>query len=105
MNRSTLIMSMAVGLTLVAGGTVWAKPDAKEKLLMAQHATVTAEQAIKSATERVSGKVVEAELEKKHEKIVWEVEVATADNRIIEVHVDSKSGKVIDVEEEGRVQQ
>jgi len=57
-------------------------------------------QAIKTASEKVPGKVVEAELEKKHGTLVWEVEVVTAENKVMEVHIDAESGAVIDVEEE-----
>ena len=57
------------------------------------------EEAIKTTTDKVLGKVVEAELEKKHGKAVWEVEIATADNKIMEVHLASASGAVIDVQE------
>lgn len=45
-------------------------------------------------------KAVEAELEKKHGKLVWEVEVVTAENNVMEVHVDADTGAVVDVEEE-----
>jgi hypothetical protein len=55
----------------VCGATAWAKSETKEKLQMSQNATVTIEQAIKTATEKVPGKVIEAELEKKHDKPVW----------------------------------
>jgi uncharacterized protein YpmB len=102
MARGGLVIPMVVGLGLAFGATAWAKSETKEKLQMSQNATVTIEQAIKTATEKVPGKVIEAELEKKHDKPVWEVEIATADNKIMEVHVDSMSGTVIDVEEEGK---
>jgi uncharacterized membrane protein YkoI len=46
--------------------------------------------------------VIEAEFEKKHRKTVWEIEIATAENSITEVYIDSMSGAVIDVEEEGK---
>jgi uncharacterized membrane protein YkoI len=101
MTRRGLVV-LAVGLAVAFGGTAWAKSETKEKLQMSQNATVTIEQAIKTATEKVPGKVIEAELEKKHDKPVWEVEIATADNKIMEVHVDSMSGTIIDVEEEGK---
>ncbi|ALA58434.1 PepSY domain-containing protein [Nitrospira moscoviensis] len=101
MTRRGLVV-LAVGLAVAFGGTAWAKSETKEKLQMSQNATITIDQAIKTATEKVPGKVIEAELEKKHDKPVWEVEIATADNRIMEVHVDSMSGTVIDVEEEGK---
>ena len=50
-------------------------------LRLAKDANVTIEQAIKTAVEKVPGTVVEAELEKKHGKTVWEVEVFGADGR------------------------
>jgi len=96
-----MIMSLVAGAAGLVAGTAWAKSETKEKLQLSQSATVTIDQAIKSATERVPGKVIEAELEKKHDKGVWEIEIATADNKIMEVHVDSMSGNIIDVEEEG----
>lgn len=101
MRQGALVIPMVLGLGLVWGGTAWAKSDTKEKLQMSQNATVTIEQAIKTAEDKVPGKVIEAELEKKHDKAVWEVEIATADNKIMEVHIDSMSGNVLAVEEEG----
>src|SRR2546430_1230323 len=59
---------------------------------------VTVEQAIKTATEKLAGKVIEAELEKKHGKAVWEVEIVGEDGKVTEVHVDADSGAVIDME-------
>ncbi len=51
---------------------------------MAAKAKVTIDQAIKTASEKVAGKVVEAELEKKHDKLLWEVEVVTAENKVMD---------------------
>ena len=101
MRQRVIVLPVAIGLALVASGTAWAKSDIKQKLQMAESATITIDQAIKTANEKVPGKVIEAELENKHNKAVWEVEIATADNKIMEVHVDSMSGSIIDVEEEG----
>ena len=67
---------------------------------MASTAKVTIDEAIKTASEKVQGKVVEAELEKRHDKLVWEVEVVTAENKVMEIHIDAESGAVINVEEE-----
>jgi uncharacterized membrane protein YkoI len=91
-----MIMPIVISVAL-AVGTVWAD-STKDKLQMSQNAKITIDQAIKSATERVPGKVIEAELEKKHDRTVWEVEVVSADNKIAEVHVDAISGAIIDVE-------
>jgi len=101
------MMAVAVGAMLVLNGPAWSdekgkgkKDESKETVEMAAKAKVTIDQAIKTASEKVPGKVVEAELEKKHGTLVWEVEVVTAENKVMEVHIDAESGAVIDVEDE-----
>jgi uncharacterized membrane protein YkoI len=101
------VLALAIGAMLVLNGPAWSdqkgkgkKDEVKETIEMAATAKVTIDQAIKTASEKVAGKVVEAELEKKHDKVIWEVEVVTAENKVMEVHIDADSGAVIDVEEE-----
>jgi len=101
------MMAVAIGIVLVLNGPVWSdqkgkgkKDESKETVEMASRAKVTIDQAIKTASEKVPGKLVEAELEKKHGTLVWEVEVVTAENKVMEVHIDAESGAVIEVEEE-----
>jgi uncharacterized membrane protein YkoI len=101
------MMAVAIGIVLMLNGPVWSdqkgkgkKDESKETVEMASRAKVTIDQAIKTASEKVPGKLVEAELEKKHGTLVWEVEVVTAENKVVEVHIDAESGAVIDVEEE-----
>jgi uncharacterized membrane protein YkoI len=65
---------------------------------MVKDAKITIDQAIKTASDKVPGTVVEAELEKKHGKTVWEVEVVGSDGKVTEVHIDAGSGDVIDTE-------
>lgn len=96
--RTRLGLAFIISMTLITGGNALAK-SAKETLQLSQDAKVSIEEAIKTATDKVPGKVVEAELEKKHGKAVWEVEIATADNKIMQVHLDSASGTVIDVQQ------
>ncbi|HET9846850.1 MAG TPA: PepSY domain-containing protein [Nitrospira sp.] len=88
---------LTIGMLLI--GT-WAWGDDKEGKIadLVKDAKVTAEQAIKTASEKVPGTVVEAELEKKHGKPVWEVEVFGADGTVTEVHIDAATGTVIDTE-------
>lgn len=74
--------------------------EVKEAVEMAAAAKVTIHEALKTASGKVSGKVIEAELEKKHDKLIWEVEIVTADKKLMEVHIDAETGSVIDVEEE-----
>jgi hypothetical protein len=101
------MMAVAIGAMLVLNSPAWSdqkgkgkKDESKETVEMAAKAKVTIDEAIKTASEKVPGKVVEAELEKKHDTLVWEVEVVTAENKVMEVHIDAESGAVIDVEDE-----
>ncbi|TKS59469.1 MAG: hypothetical protein EWM72_02037 [Nitrospira sp.] len=94
---------LALGMLLLAAGTLTAAGavyggEKKGKAEMAAAAKVTIDQAIKTASEKVSGKIIEAELEKKHDVIVWEVEVVTAENKVMEVYIDAETGAVIDWE-------
>ena len=100
------MMAVTIGTVLVLNGPAWSdekgkgkKDESKETVEMAATAKVTIDQAIKTASEKVPGKVVEAELEKEHDTLVWEVEVVTAENKVMEVHIDAESGAVIDVED------
>ena len=70
----------------------------KAKAEMASEATVTIEQAIKAASEKVQGTVIEAELAKKEGKIIWEVAVVTTDGTVMEAIADSGTGAVTSVE-------
>jgi uncharacterized membrane protein YkoI len=88
---------VAVGMLLFSVPS-WSDEDEGQMADMVKAAKVTIDQAIKTASEKVQGTVVEAELEKKHDKVVWEVEVLATDNKISEIHVDADSGAIIDVE-------
>lgn len=104
----TAVVAMTIGSILALSGTAWSdvkgggkkeRDETKEAVEMSKTAKVTIEQAIKTATEKMAGKVIEAELERKHDKAIWEVEIVGADDKVSEVHVDADSGAVIDVEE------
>ena len=106
MKKMMVALAVVTGLVLALGTQGWSdekggkKTDKlKEKAAMAATAKVTIDQAIKVASEKVQGTVIETELERKHGKLVWEVEIVTPENKIMEVHVDAESGTVIDVEE------
>ena len=105
MNRFGIGMAavVIVGASLVFSTPAWSDKKGKHEeegnvAEMAKEAKVTVDQAIKTATEKVQGTVVEAELEKKHDKTIWEVEVVGADGKVSEVHIDAATGAVIDVE-------
>ena len=93
-----IITAGIVGLLFTLGTTAWADDKEGKITDLAKDAKVTIDQAIKTASEKVPGTVVEAELEKKHGKTVWEVEVLGADGKVMEVHIDAATGAVIDTE-------
>jgi uncharacterized membrane protein YkoI len=98
MRLLNLVLPLAVGILLAVGSP--ALSDDKEGKIadLLKDAKVTIDQAIKTALEKVPGTAVEAELEKKHDKTVWEVEVVGADGKTTEVHIDAATGAVIDTE-------
>ena len=100
-----IITVLAVGSLLALDTPAWSDKGKKDKeeegsiAEMVKDAKVTVDQAIKTASEKVQGTVVEAELEKRHGKTIWEVEIVGADGKVSEVHIDAGTGAVIDVED------
>ena len=93
-----LIVTVTAATIFMLSSAAWS--DDKEGKLadLMKDAKVTIDQAIKTALEKVPGTAVEAELEKKHDKTVWEVEIVGADGNVTEVHIDAATGTVIDTE-------
>jgi uncharacterized membrane protein YkoI len=101
MASAVMVAAILVGAGCAGEGLLGSKEadERKEAVDMAARAKVTIDQAIKTASDKQAGRIIEAELEKKHGKAVWEVEVVTPDGKVVEVHVDADNGTVIDVEE------
>ena len=100
-----ITVAIIVGSVLLFSMPAWSDSKGKKDKEEDAHVTdlmkdakVTIDQAIKTASEKAPGTIVEAELEKKHGKTVWEVEVVGADGNVTEVHIDAASGEVIDTE-------
>ena len=98
MRAHALTGLLAITLVVGVSTAVWSDDKEGKVADLVKDAKVTAEQAIKTAMEKVPGTVVEAELEKKHGKTVWEVEILGADGKVTEVHIDAADGTVIDTE-------
>ena len=90
MRAHALTGLVAIGLLIGVSTAAWSDDKEGKVTDLVKDAKVTVEQAIKTATDKVPGTVVEAELEKKHGKTVWEVEIV--------VHIDAADGTVIDTE-------
>jgi uncharacterized membrane protein YkoI len=61
---------------------------------------ISAEQARRIALERVSGTIIEEELEKENGRIVYSIEIRDANRKVYDVEVDAQTGAIVNVEEE-----
>lgn len=97
-----ITVAIIIGSMLLFSIPAWSDTKGKKEEAkvtdLVKEAKVTIDQAIKTASDKMPGTIVEAELEKKHGKTVWEVEVVGADGTVTEVHIDAASGDVIDTE-------
>ena len=98
MKLLSLMLTLTAGTILALGTAAWGDDKEGKVADLLKDAKVTIDQAIKTAVEKVPGTAVEAELEHKHGKTVWEVEVVGADGNVTEVHIDAATGTVIDTE-------
>lgn len=106
MIKQIAMSALFVGALCLAATPAWSDKGKKGKekeedcnvAELVKDAKVTIDQAIKTAVEKVPGTAVEAEIEKKHDKTVWEVEILGADGKMTEVHIDAATGEVIDTE-------
>jgi uncharacterized membrane protein YkoI len=87
-----------LGATALAPGSMAVAGQPSGKALLAHEATVELTQALTTATGKTKGRPIEVELARKKGKVVWEVEVLAAQDHLVEVDVDAKTGEVIDSE-------
>jgi uncharacterized membrane protein YkoI len=66
-----------------------------EKLKWARATKISVMEAIKTATAHTPGQVIEAALHAIHGRLLYEVEVVTKDDRVVELFVDPRTGKLI----------
>ncbi|MFO0700901.1 MAG: PepSY domain-containing protein [Nitrospira sp.] len=98
-----LLVVLTMSVLIAAAGTMIliapasAEPNTFEK---AGSAKVLIADAITTASEEISGAIIQAELEHKHDRLIWTVTVVTLERQVMAVHIDAKTGIVIDVEEE-----
>jgi hypothetical protein len=101
--RTILIVGMAIGLGGIIGEMVWSADKEKlngvEVIAMGVSSKITIERAVETTLGSLAGQVIEAGLEKRGDKTVWNVKVLTAEEAIMAVYVDAVSGAVLMAEE------
>ncbi len=66
-----------------------------EKIKWAHATKVSVTEAIKTATAHTQGQVIEAALHAIRGRLLFEIEVVTKDDRVVELFVDPRTGKLI----------
>ena len=92
-----------MGSLLVASGGMATELGTKEleevsdseKVKWARATTVSVTEAIKTATAHTPGQVIEAALHAIRGRLLYEVEVVTNDDHVVELFVDPQTGKLI----------
>lgn len=90
----SLFTAMAVPAAEIATTELEDVSDA-EKIKWAHATKVSVTEAIKTATAHTPGQVIEAALHAIHGRLLYEVEVVTKDDRVVELFVDPRTGKLI----------
>ncbi len=67
-----------------------------EKVKWAKATKVPLVDALKTALAHTPGQAIEAELESIDGRLVYEVEIVTADGRVVETYIDPQTGKLIE---------
>ena len=82
MKRAWIHAVAFIALIVLLSIPSWGNANEKgEEVKMAAEAKISIDQAIKAATEKVTGKVIKAYLEEEHDTIVWEVYIVTPDGK------------------------
>lgn len=104
MTHRSLGCALLLSTVLLAPGWLFAdqqhEHEGEKPTALASQAKITIDEAIRAAREKFQVTVVEAELEKEDDKVVWEIELVTGDGKAMEVHVDATTGEVLEIEEE-----
>ncbi len=61
---------------------------------------ISLERILKIGRQRVSGKVIEVELEREKDTLIYELEILNRQGKVWEVEIDAVSGKVLKVKED-----
>lgn len=72
----------------------------EDKADLMKNARLTLVEAVDKALSSVQGKAVSAEIEKEHDKTVYEVKILDEAGSIREIYVDATSGNVLKIEKD-----
>ncbi len=101
--RTILIAGTVIGLAGIVGEMVWSGDNGKlqgaEVIALATSTKITVDGAVATALGTMAGQVVEAKLEKRGDKTVWNIDILTTEEAIMTVCIDAVSGVMMLTEE------
>ena len=101
--RTILIAGTVMGLAGIVGEMVWSGDNGKlqgaEVITLATSTKIMVDGAVETALGTMAGQVVEAKLEKRGDKTVWNIDILTTEEAIMTVCIDAVSGVMILTEE------
>lgn len=101
--RTILIAATVIGLAGIVGEMVWSGDNGKlqgaEVITLATSTKIMVDGAVETALGTMAGQVVEAKLEKRGDKTVWNIDILTTEEAIMTVCIDAVSGVMILTEE------
>ncbi|HEV8243744.1 MAG TPA: PepSY domain-containing protein [Nitrospirales bacterium] len=87
------VLAIAILVSGLCFSDAWAKSDKQ----MALEATISMEQAIKTAVDSVpGGKPYEVEMDKENGRITYKIEIVDAAKKTYKVKVDAQTGKILE---------
>ena len=99
MNRKIMIPALILAAAVsTAGGLAYAKQSGameEDSAADLARSKISLSQAIGTAEAHVTGKAVKAELDSERGTLAFNVEVITADKKVMDVSVDANDGKVL----------
>ena len=99
MNKVLRILSVIL-LWAVAAYSYADNDHNRAKKLMDSGDILPLESILKTARETHAGKIIEIELEVKHKRPVYELELLTPQGKVVELIIDARTGMLISTQEE-----
>ena len=106
MKKSTKLLTAGIIGAIVIGTSLTAiaqkasdmnQQRANSSELISQ-AKLDLDEAMTIALADVPGRVIEAELEKENDDLVWEIEIVDNQNQVFELEIDAMDGEILDKE-------
>ena len=104
MKSTYVIASLLLAATGAVGSLAYAQARgsaANDAVSDLAKAKIGFAQAVATAEASATGKATRAELDSEHGKTVFEIEVVTADNKVLDIIVDAADGKVLSSKADG----